>query len=192
MASICELHSLQNEVERGAVVNLVNRLIEIGALKFGNFVLSSGKRSSVYVDIKFASTYPDVLEMIADKISEILRKYQFDKIACIELGGIPIATAVSLKTKKPFIIFRKEHKSYGIEEDLIGEVKEGERVAVIEDVITTGKSALSVAERVKKRGGKVAVIVAVVDREESGLQFESVLKLSDLIKAKNILNSTKL
>jgi len=172
-------------------VTLIRRLIEVGALKFGDFVLSSGKRSNVYVDIKLAATHPDILEMIADNIAEILKKYDFDRIACIELGGVPVATAVSLKTKKPMVIFRKEQKSYGLGGDMIGEIRESERVAVVEDVITTGKSALSVAERVEKKGGKVVVIVAVVDREESELKFESVLRLSDLIKAKDLLDSTK-
>ncbi|MEM2726929.1 MAG: orotate phosphoribosyltransferase [Archaeoglobaceae archaeon] len=172
-------------------MKLVRRLIEVGALKFGDFILSSGKRSNVYVDIKLAITYPDILEMIAEGIAEILKKYEFEKVACIELGGVPIATAVSLKTKKPLVIFRKEQKSYGVGGDMIGEIKEGDRVVVVEDVITTGKSALSVAERVKKKGGKIATIVAVVDREESGMVFESVLKLSELIKAKDFFNSTK-
>jgi len=162
-------------------VKLLERLIEVGALKFGDFILSSGKKSNVYVDIKIAITYPDILEMISDGIVDILKKYEFDKIACIELGGVPIATAVSLKTKKPLVIFRKEQKSYGVGGDMIGEIKKGERVAIVEDVITTGKSALSVAERVKRKGGVVATIVAVVDREESELKFDSVLKLKDLV-----------
>lgn len=172
-------------------MRLVERLLEVGALKFGDFLLSSGKRSNVYVDIKLAVTYPDILEMIAKGIAEILKKYDFDRVACIELGGVPIATAVSLKTMKPLVIFRKEQKSHGLGGDMIGEIRGGERVAIVEDVITTGRSVLSVAERVKKRGGEVAVIVAVVDREEAEIEFESVLKLSDLIKSKDLLDSTK-
>ncbi|MDI9642751.1 MAG: orotate phosphoribosyltransferase [Archaeoglobales archaeon] len=172
-------------------MKLVRRLIEVGALKFGDFILSSGKKSNVYVDIKLAVTYPEILEMIGSEIAEILKKYEVDRIACIELGGVPIATAVSLKTKKPLVIFRKELKNYGLGGDMIGEIREGERIAVVEDVITTGKSALSVAERVKKKGGKVVTLVAVVDREESGMKFESVLKLSDLIKAKDLFDPTK-
>jgi orotate phosphoribosyltransferase len=64
-------------------------------------------------------------------------------------------------------------------------------VVVVEDVITTGKSAISVARRVEHRGGKVVKILAVVDREEGELQFESILKLRDLIKIKDFLNSSK-
>jgi orotate phosphoribosyltransferase len=174
-----------------SVDRLARRLLEVGALKFGDFVLSSGKRSNVYVDIKVASTFPDILEMIAEAMSEKLVNIEFDKIACIELGGVPIATAVSLKLRKPIIIFRKEKKEHGLSDDMVGELKPGERVVVVEDVITTGKSAISVARRVEHRGGKVVKILAVVDREEGELQFESILKLRDLIKIKDFLNSSK-
>uniref|UniRef100_A0A7J2THW4 Orotate phosphoribosyltransferase n=1 Tax=Archaeoglobus fulgidus TaxID=2234 RepID=A0A7J2THW4_ARCFL len=170
---------------------LLKRFLEVGSLKFGDFVLSSGKRSNVYVDVKIASTFPDILEMIADAMAEKLKNVEFDRIACIELGGVPIATAVSLKMKKPLLIFRKEKKEHGLSEDMIGELKEGERVVVIEDVITTGKSALSVAKRVEEKGGKVVKILAVVDREEGDLKFESIIKLRDLIKVKNVLDSSK-
>jgi len=173
------------------VDELLKRFLEVGSLKFGDFVLSSGKRSNVYVDVKIASTFPDILEMIADAMAEKLKNVEFDRIACIELGGVPIATAVSLKMKKPLLIFRKEKKEHGLSEDMIGELKEGERVVVIEDVITTGKSALSVAKRVEEKGGKVVKILAVVDREEGDLKFESIIKLRDLIKVKNVLDSSK-
>ncbi len=159
---------------------LVERMIEVGALKFGDFILSSGKRSNVYVDVKLASTYPDILEMIASQIAETVRGMDFDRIACVELGGVPVAVAASLKLGKPLIIFRKERKDYGLGGDRIGDLKEGERVLIIEDVVTTGKSALSVARRVEESGGVVKAIVTVVDREESDVEVLSILKLSDL------------
>ncbi len=170
---------------------LVERMIEVGALKFGDFVLSSGKRSRVYVDVKVASTYPDILDMIASGIAELLETMEFDKIACVELGGVPVAVATSLKLGKPLIIFRKERKDYGLGGDRIGELREGERVVIVEDVITTGKSALSAARRVEESGGVVVAIVAVVDREESGRDFPSLLKLRDLLELYDSLNSAK-
>ncbi|MFN3384118.1 MAG: orotate phosphoribosyltransferase [Archaeoglobaceae archaeon] len=172
-------------------MNLAKKLLEVGALKFGDFTLSSGKKSNVYVDIKIAVAYPEILEKIAEEMAEKMKRYDFDKIACIELGGVPIAVAVSLKTKKPLVIFRKEKKTYGLGGDVIGELKKGDRVVIVEDVVTTGKSAISVAERVKERGGEVVAIVAVVDREESDLKFESLIKLSELVRAKDFLNSTE-
>jgi len=173
-------------------VNLVKRLIEVGALKFGEFVLSSGKKSNVYVDIKTACTYPDILKAIASEISKLISDVEFDKIACIELGAVPIAVATAIQLGKPYVIFRKEKKDYGLGGDRIGEVKRGEKFVVVEDVVTTGKSIMSVVRRVEEAGGVVKCLVTVVDREESKIQnLRSVLKLSDLIKAKDLINSTK-
>ena len=170
---------------------LIRRMVEVGALKFGDFVLSSGKRSRVYVDVKLASTFPDILEMIAEGMAAKLKEMDFDKIACVELGGVPIAVALSLKMKKPLVIFRKESKEYGVKGDRIGEVKVGERVVVVEDVITTGRSAFSAARRVEESGGIVKAIIAVVDREESGKEFMSILKLSELLKAYDSFKSSE-
>lgn len=170
---------------------LVRRMVEVGALKFGDFILSSGKRSKVYVDVKLASTFPDILEMIARSMAEKLAGMDFDRIACVELGGVPIAVALSLEMKKPLVIFRKEKKDYGVKGDRIGEVREGERVVVVEDVITTGNSAMSAARRVEESGGVVEAIIAVVDREESGKEFMSVLKLSELLKAYDSFKSSE-
>ena len=178
--------------------NLVKSFIECGALKFGEFVLSSGKRSRVYVDVKLASTQPDILEMIAKAIRILVSDLNFQKIACVELGGVPLAVATSLITKKPCVIFRKEKKEYGVGGDRIGEIQSGEKVLIVEDVITTGKSVMSVIRRVEEVGGRVVGIVTVVDREEWGSDFEkfghltrSILKLRDLLNAENGLNSTK-
>lgn len=171
------------------MVNLAEMLIKVGALKFGDFVLSSGKRSNVYVDIKLASTYPEILETISEEISKRLN-FDFDKIACVELGGVPTAVAVSLKVRKPLVIFRKQKKDYGVGEDRIGFVGKGEKFVLIEDVITTGRSARSVIERIEKSGGKVLKVFAVVDREESDLEVESLLKLSDLLKEKDFVDTT--
>ncbi|MET1123931.1 MAG: orotate phosphoribosyltransferase [Archaeoglobaceae archaeon] len=172
-------------------MSLAEKLVAVGALKFGDFILSSGKRSDVYVDIKLASTYPEILEEIADAMAEKLKSVEFDRIACVELGGVPIAVAVSLKTKKPFVIFRKEKKGYGLGDDAVGEVREGERVVVIEDVVTTGRSAMSAVRKVEERGGRVVKVLAVVDREESQLEVDSLLKLSELLKLKDLVDTSQ-
>ncbi len=165
---------------------LVDKLKEVGAVKFGDFILSSGKRSNVYVDIKTACTYPEILREIAKQMAERVRGLDFDRIACIELGGVPLAVALSLEVKKPYAIFRKEKKSYGIGGDLVGEIKGGERVLVVEDVTTTGKSALSVVRRVEERGGKVVAVLTVVDREEGARDLipnlVPLLSLSDILR----------
>lgn len=163
-------------------MNLLEMLKNAGAIKFGEFVLSSGKKSSVYIDIKQAVTKPEILETIANLMAEKLRDVEFDRIACIELGGVPIAVALSLKTGKELVIFRKKKKEYGTGDDRVGEIKKGERVVVVEDVVTTGKSARSVVERVEALGAEVVAIMAVVDREESDLPVTSLLRLSEILE----------
>ncbi len=169
-------------VEKGY---LIRRLLDVNALKFGEFVLSSGKKSNVYVDIKLACTYPDILKTIVGLMVKSVKSLEFDKIACIELGGVPIATALSLELNKPLVIFRKTRKEYGIKEDCIGSVNQGETFIVVEDVVTTGKSALSVVKRVEEKGGIVSAVLCVVDREEGGGErirnLISILKLRELI-----------
>lgn len=163
-------------------MSLVEMLKDAGAIKFGEFVLSSGKKSSVYIDIKQAVTKPEILETIASLMAEKLRDVEFDRIACIELGGVPVAVALSLKTGKELVIFRKKKKEYGTGDDRVGEIKEGDRVVVVEDVVTTGKSAKSVVGRVENLGGVVVAILAVVDREESDLNVRALLKLSEILE----------
>ncbi len=145
---------------------LIQKFKEAGALRFGEFTLSSGKKSSVYVDVKHACTFPDLLEEIANQMAEKLKNVEFDRIACVELGGVPLAVALSLKTRKPYIIFRKVRKDYGVESDAVGDIRAGEKIVVVEDVTTTGTSAASVVDRVEKRGGRVVAVLTVVDRME--------------------------
>ncbi len=167
---------------------LKNKLIESGAVKFGEFILSSGKKSNMYIDIKRASMDPEILDLISDLMADSIG--EVEKLSCIELGAVPLATAVSLKTKLPLTVFRKMKKGYGTGDDLIGEIGSGERVCVIEDVTTTGKSVMSVIERVRRAGGSVREVLVAVDREEGaekrikshGIEFKPILKKSDLLR----------
>jgi orotate phosphoribosyltransferase len=174
---------------------LVKRMIEVGSLKFGEFILSSGKRSNFYVDVKLAITYPDILDKISALFHEKIqqKKLEFDRIACVELGGVPLAVSLSLKTGKPYLIFRKKKKDYGMTTDRIGELRNGDRVLVIEDVTTTGSSALSVVERVREHGCEISGVLVVVDREEGadetlglkGMRFIPLLTATELLTYKN-------
>ncbi len=164
------------------MTNLIKELKSVGAIKFGDFILSSGKKSNIYIDIKVAATKPKILNKIADEMLKKVSNLDFDKIACIELGGVPLAVAISLKSCKDLIIFRKKKKDYGVRDDRIGEINKGERVIVVEDVVTTGKSVKSVIERIENLGGKVVGVLAVVDREESDMEIYSLLKLSEILE----------
>ncbi len=166
---------------------LKKKLIETGAVKYGDFILSSGKKSNIYIDIKLASTFPEILNLISNLMADSIGKV--DRISCIELGAVPLAVAVSLKAELPVAIFRKIRKEYGTGGDLIGEIRSGEKICVIEDVTTTGKSVISVIDRVRKAGGDVTEVIVAVDREEGAeeiieslnIEFKPILRKSDLM-----------
>lgn len=148
--------------------SLAEALKECGAIKFGDFTLASGKKSRYYVDIKRASTNPEILKLIAQRIAKVLksRSIHADYIGCVALGGVPIAAAVSLETVLPLIILRKEAKDYGIKEQIIGDFIRGKFVVMVEDVATTGGSVLRAIQTLRDEGLVVRYVIVVVDREE--------------------------
>ncbi|MEM2925358.1 MAG: orotate phosphoribosyltransferase [Methanocellales archaeon] len=180
----------------GNKMELINTLKAYGAIKFGDFVLSSGKKSNYYIDIKKASTEPNVLKLIASRIGIAIRQIEqnrntkFDRIAGIELGGVPIAVAVSLELNLPMLIIRKAEKSHGLKDRIIGNLNPRDRVVLVEDVVTTGSSALSGVEVIKAAGGFIDTVISIVDREEGAsiALNEKGISLIALIKASELLS----
>ncbi len=148
--------------------SVAEALKESGIIKFGDFTLASGKKSKYYIDIKKASTNPGILKQTAIKISETikLRSIAADYIGGVELGGVPIAVAVSLETGLPLIIIRKGTKEYGTKGKIVGEPERGRSILLVEDVTTTGGSVLKAIKTLRDEGLLVHHVIAVVDREE--------------------------
>ena len=155
--------------------------------KEGEFTLSSG-RSSTYIFDKYAfETRPKLLDAIAECMEKMLNS-DVSRIAGMELGGVPLATALSLKTGLPFVIVRKGKKGYGIDRSIEGDLITEDRVVIVEDIATTGAQALLVAKAVEEAGAKVSSILYVVDREEGaregieskGYKFEALFTKSGL------------
>ncbi len=142
---------------------LKKMLEDCGAVKYGEFTLTSGKKSDYYVDIKLASTRPEILEKIASQMDEYV---DGDKIAGMELGAVPLASALSLETDLPFLMVRKESKGHGTGERIEGTLEEGDKVTVVEDVTTTGGSAVETVEVLREAGAEVEKVLVVVDRKE--------------------------
>jgi orotate phosphoribosyltransferase len=168
------------------IVQLLNRY---GALEFGDFVLASGEKSTYYLDIKKVVTRPEALERIAALIS---RTHDFEVVAGVAVGGVPLAVAVSLASGKPFAIVRNQEKGHGKHGMIIGDV-ERKRVLLVEDVTTSGSSALMGIRALREAGGIVDCVVTVVDREagaERNLEREGV-RLEALAKASEILGAGK-
>ncbi len=167
-------------------ISLKERLIQAEAIRFGDFTLASGKKSKVYIDIKMAMTNPEILGHIAEAVIE--KNLVWDTAAGVAVGGVPLAVAASMVSKKPYVIIRKEQKGHGLSSLIIGDVK-GKQVLMIEDVTTSGGSALFGVEQIRAAGGIITDIVTVVDREEgatdtlakSGIRLVPLVSMSELI-----------
>ena len=157
------------------------------ALLEGDFVLSSGKRSSFYVDKYLFSTEPNLLRDLANALSERLPD-GLERLAGVELGAVPLVVATALATGLPYTIVRKSTKEHGSSagRDVEGNLEPGERVALIEDVVTTGTQAVRAAEILARSGAEVVTIVAVLDRREvlgaslGGFPYQVLLRMKDL------------
>jgi len=150
------------------VSELGRRLLEASYLE-GDFILRSGRHSKFYLDKYLFSTQPDLLRDIAQGLKEKLVAYEpFDLLAGPELGAVAIVAAVSLACGKPFVIVRKGEKGYGTSKSLEGRAEAGQRVVMIEDVVTSGGAAITAVHRLREAGLEVPVLLCVVDREEGG------------------------
>lgn len=167
-------------------------LVDCGALQFGDFTLASGAKSSYYIDIKRASTDPKVLKLIAELMAENLAQsgLKIDRIAGVVLGSVPLAAALSLETEIPYIMIRKEKKDHGTGKLIEGILNEGEKVLVVEDVITSAGSSITAIGTLRAAGAVVENVFSVIDREAGGADnlAEINVKLTPLVRASELLS----
>jgi len=165
---------------------LITALREAEAVKYGEFDLSHGGTSNYYVDKYVFETNPDCLAQIAEAFAERLTD---TKLAGVALGGVPLVAVTSVETGLPYVIARKQQKEYGTANLIEGTLVEGEEVVVIEDIATTGQSAIDAAEALREAGAIVDRVLVVVDREEGAAEnlAEHDLKLESLITASDLL-----
>jgi orotate phosphoribosyltransferase len=150
------------------VDDLGQRLLAASYLE-GDFVLRSGRRSRFYLDKYLFETQPDLLRDIARGLAEKLPVYRpFDLLAGPELGAVALVTALALESGTPFVIVRKGAKGYGTDKAMEGRAVAGQRVVMVEDVVTSGGAALQAADKLREVGLEVAALLCDVDREEGG------------------------
>jgi len=165
---------------------LIAALRDADAVKYGEFELSHGGTSNYYVDKYIFETDPHCLELIAEAFAERLGD---DKLAGVALGGVPLVAVTSVETELPYVIARKQQKEYGTANLVEGDLVEGETVVVIEDIATTGQSAVDAAQALRDAGAVVDRVLVVVDREEGGSENLAAhdLELQSLVTASELL-----
>ena len=153
----------------------------------GDFVLRSGRRSNYYFDKYLFETQPSILRRVGKRLAELVPA-PTQRLAAPELGAVLLGAAVSLQLDLPLVLVRKEVKDHGTARALEGLLEPGDRVTVVEDVLTTGGEAIRAIEKVQASGGTVIGLVAVLDREEGaaqnlhrlGVPFTPLFRKSDL------------
>ena len=164
-------------------------LHDTGCFRFGHFTLVSGQRSPIYLDLRLLVSEPAVLQQVAGAYLEILKTLRFDRLAGIPYAALPIATAVSLQMGVPLIYPRKEVKEYGTQRGIEGHWEQGERVVVLDDLITSGGSKLRAIAPLEEAGLEVEDVVVLVDRGQGGREelAQRGYKLHAVLELKEIL-----
>ena len=157
----------------------------------GDFVLRSGKRSSYYLDKYRFETVPDLLEALSARLAAKAAEIEPDavRLAGPELGAVALAAAASLASRLPFLIVRGEAKAYGTANRIEGAYTEGERVVLIEDVVTSGGAAADAVRAVRQAGLECRTAICVIDREEGGADALARLgvRLHSLLRATQVV-----
>jgi orotate phosphoribosyltransferase len=169
--------------------SLVDLLRETDAVRYGEFELAHGGTSDYYVDKYVFETDPTCLDAIAETFAN---RVDEETLAGVALGAVPLAAAASVASGRPYVIVRKEAKSYGTGNRIEGAFAEGDRLVVVEDIATTGQSALDAAQTLRAAGAVVERVLVVVDREEGARErlADHDLELDALVTASDLLAGT--
>lgn len=165
---------------------LAKRISDLALLR-GEFTLRSGRKSNYYLDKYRFETDPEVLRALGKLLAQHVGP-DVDRLAGPELGAVALAAAAAMESGKPFVLVRNRKKDYGTSKQIEGVINKGDRVLIIEDVLTTGGQVLESVASLREAGAVVERIVAIIDRMEgaraniegAGLKFEALFTTKDL------------
>lgn len=179
-------------INENVKTELCKILSKIGAIQFGAFKLTSGKMSPYYVDLRIVPSFPDAFRRVCDLYVDFIKgeisDVGFDRIVGIPVAGIPFAALTAYNFKKPFLYIRKGVRLHGRQRRVEGILAPGDRVLLIDDLMTSGLSLKKTAKVVKAEGGVVKDAVVLIDRQEGGSENlgKEGIKLHALISISEI------
>ncbi|CAF0773146.1 unnamed protein product [Rotaria sp. Silwood1] len=170
---------------------LILKLFDIEAFKFGAFKLKSGLQSPIYIDLRVIISYPDVLRSVAVHMNGILQNsnVRVNEICGVPYTALPIASIICADYNRPMLIRRREAKDYGTKKIIEGKFHSNDRCIIIEDIVTTGSSVIETADDLRTEGLQVTDAIVFVDREQNGeknlqeknIRLHRVLKISEVL-----------
>lgn len=170
---------------------LSRTLMDIGAVKFGEFTLTSGKKSPYYVDLRVIPSFPQAFDKVTDVYAELLKEEtdlsDNDVLVGVPTAAVPFASVTSQKTNTPMIYVRKKAKEHGTKSRVEGHVEDNQELVVIEDLVSTGGSNMEVINALREEGYTVRDSVVLLDRMQGGVKRLKEEGDIDLKYAMNVL-----
>ncbi|PIR42007.1 MAG: orotate phosphoribosyltransferase [Candidatus Yanofskybacteria bacterium CG10_big_fil_rev_8_21_14_0_10_37_15] len=166
--------------------NLLKRLTELGIIYKEKVKLRSGSVSNFYCDIKKAYGYPDILNAIADEVGQKLPK-KVNCIAASGYGGLPLASVISTRFNKRLTLVRDKVKNHGKKKFIDGHIPDHkDKIAIIDDVITTGSSIINTVNGLKNTGAQIVNAIIVVKRSDDTLSIPHsyIFTIEEILKDK--------
>ncbi|MGI0002735.1 MAG: orotate phosphoribosyltransferase [Nitrosopumilaceae archaeon] len=173
------------------------------AIKFGDFTLSSGKKSSYYVDLRVVPSFPHqfrkMVKGLQALISDQIGYDNFDCLASVPTGGLVIASALAIETVKPLVYVRSQPKEHGTSKSIEGKIEKGAKILMIDDVATTGGSVSNAITLLKDAGAKITDTYVVINRMEGadkllqshGVKLHSltnILEITEILHGENLVS----
>jgi orotate phosphoribosyltransferase len=164
-------------------------------IKFGEFTLASGKKSSYYVDLRLVPSYPHqfrtMIKYLQNNIVESIGLNSFDSLVSVPTGGLIIASALAIEIVKPLIYVRSKPKDYGTSRSVEGQIYEGMKVVMIDDVATTGGSVVNAIKSLKEANITIEDAYVIVNRmegadealKELGVKLHSIINVMQITQA---------
>lgn len=170
--------------------DIVLKLHDIGAIKFGTFTLKSGITSPIYIDLRESISYPSLLQSISEAMWEKTAHKKYDRVCGVPYTALPMASYLSIKYQCPMVMRRKEAKDYGTKKIIEGVFEKNHNCLVLEDLITSGASIMETITPLEDAGMQVTDIVVFLDRqqggqkkvEEKGYRLHSVVTMEQALK----------